>query len=103
MPVASGKRTVLLLLDDPVPDGSTTTLSPSRVYGYVQPASPGAFDERGPVGVLVTIPFHRQVTTNTRLRYSRNGIDHQLFVRGVQNPDLADRELVLYCEEVVTP
>lgn len=106
MPIASGRRTVRLTIDDPLPrhDGTAPTqFSPSVVYGAVQPAAPGPADENGPVAVLVTIPFHRQITTNHRLQYSRHGVDHQLWVRGVQNPDLADRDLVLYCEEVLTP
>lgn len=102
MPVAAGKRTVLLTLDDPVPDGTPVVFNPARVYGAVQPSAPGPTDEGG-VSLIVTIPFHRQVTTNTRLWHERHGVRHQLVVRGVQNPDLADRELVLYCEEVLTP
>lgn len=103
MLTSSGRRHTKILLDDPIQDRTPGAVyDPEYVWGALQPATPGAFDELK-VSVMVTIPFHPQVNTNTRIRYSQHGIDHQLFVRGVQDQDLLGRELVLYCEEVLTP
>jgi len=85
-------------LDDPVEDGTPVEFDPSRVKCSIQPQSPGAFDETKTTH-LVTMRYHPQVTFNTRIAHR----GRFLFVRGVQNVDELNRELVLLCEEVKTP
>jgi hypothetical protein len=90
-------------LDDPVVDGTPVTVSPARVKCAIRPSTPGAFDE-DKVTYIVEMRFHPQVTFNTRLTHiDSRDVEHQLFVRGIQNVDMRDRHLVLLCEEVMTP
>ncbi len=85
-------------LDDPILDGTPVVFSPSRWKAAIHPQSPGAFDEQKTTH-LVEMPYHAQVTFNTRITFR----ERQLFVRGIQNVDEENRELVLLCEEVKTP
>ncbi len=51
----------------------------------------------------VTMRFHPQVTVDTRLVYDDPALERerQLFVKGVQDLSDGNREIVLFCEEVV--
>ncbi len=90
-------------LDDPVPDGSQETFTPSRMKCAIRPVAPGAFDEQKTT-YIVEMRYHPQVTFNTRIRFTdKRGDVHHIYVRGIDNIDLLDRKLVLLCEEVVTP
>jgi SPP1 family predicted phage head-tail adaptor len=60
--------------------------------------APGAFDEQKTTHI-VTIRYHAQVTFNTRITHK----GRHLYVRGIQNPDERNIDLVLLCEEVKTP
>lgn len=82
-------------LSDPKDDGSKQVYSPSRVKCAIQPQPPGAFDE-GKVTHVVTTRYHSQISTSTMLMHK----GRRLFVKGVQNIDEMDREMVLLCEEV---
>lgn len=88
----------LVELDDPVEDRTPVVFSPAQVFADIQPAPPSAFDELK-VTHLVRIRYHEQVTFNTRLTHR----GRRLYVRGIQNVGERNRELVLQCEEVVTP
>lgn len=90
-------------LDDPVEDGTPVVFEPARVKAAIEPLAPGSFDEER-TSLQVTMRYHPQVTFNTRLRFTdRSGLAHQIFVRGIQNVQMLNRELVLFCEEVLTP
>jgi head-tail adaptor len=85
-------------LDDPVEDGTPVVFNPDYVWASILPAAPGAFDENKTTHI-VTMRYHPQVTFNTRILHR----DRQLFVRGIQNVEERNLELVLLCEEVKTP
>jgi hypothetical protein len=90
-------------LDDPIEDGTPKVFTPNRVPARVVPGPPGAYDENK-VTYQVEMRYHPQVTFNTRLRFTDAArVEHQLFVRGVQNVEMRNRDLVLLCEEVLTP
>src|SRR5690348_10099799 len=82
-------------------DGFFEALRPATVWAQIQPVAAGD-NERSSFHQVV-IRFHRQVTMDTRLVYADPvlGRDRELFVRGVQNVDEANREMRLLCEEVV--
>jgi hypothetical protein len=88
-----------VVLDDPVPDGTQPAFAPRTVSASLEPGSPGAFDEQR-VTYFVRMRYHPQVTMNTRVT-TQDG--RQLFVRGIQNVDNRNIELVLLCQEVQTP
>jgi len=85
-------------LDDPVEDGTPVVFNPSVVFAAIRPVAPGAFDEQKTTH-LVTIRYHAQVTFNTRITHA----GRHLYVRGIQNVDERNTDLVLLCEEVKTP
>lgn len=90
-------------LDDPVVDGTPVVFNPSRVKCAIRPSTPGSFDEQK-VTHLVEMRFHPQITFNTRITHlDSQGVEHELFVRGIQNVDFGDTYVVLLCEEVMTP
>lgn len=88
----------VVTLDDPIEDGTPVVFAPDTVYAAVQPAAPSAFDEQKTTHI-VTIRYHPQVTFNTRITHA----GRHLYVRGIQNTDERNIELVLLCEEVKTP
>lgn len=88
----------LVTLDDPIEDGTPKVFAPDRVWAAVQPSAPGAFDEQR-ITHIVNMRYHAQVTLNTRITHR----DRYLIVKGMQNVDERNEELVLLCEEVQTP
>lgn len=74
------------------------TFVPSDLWVRLLPAAPGSFDERVN-SFTVEAPYHAQVDTFTVLTYE----GRQLFVKGVQNVDEKNVDMVLFCEEVKTP
>lgn len=90
-------------LDDPVVDGTPVTISPNRWKCSIRPSAPGGFGEQK-VTYEVQGRYHPQITFNTRITFvDASGLEHQLFVRGLQNVDMRNWYLVLDCEEVMTP
>lgn len=93
----------------PVPDGeggSTTTwvdANPYAVLARVTPAT--AVDlERVTAGttlsqasMIVTMPYHPQVTTATRIDFH----GRTLYVKGVSNPEERNIETIALCQELV--
>lgn len=94
----SGALRHYVRLDDPIEDGTPLVFAPDYVWASIVPAPPGAFDENKTTHI-VTIRYHAQVTFNTRITHR----DRFLYVRGIQNVEERNRELVLLCEEVKTP
>jgi head-tail adaptor len=97
-----------------VPDGDggyTTTpvpLDPPGLFGRVAPAT-AADMERMTAGTvistathLVAIPYHPQVTTQTRVLYTDLlNQEHDFNVVAVNNPEMRNVELLLTCVELV--
>jgi len=81
------------------PDGTPTAYVPSRVYAAIAPAPPGAFDEQR-ITHQVSIWYHPQITFDTVIVHQGT---RRLYVKGIQNINEQDRELMLLCEEVKTP
>jgi len=83
-------------------DGFFSDLSPRQTFAAIEPVSPVSADGTRIGGHFVTIDYHPQVTVDTRLTFTdRNGTARELFVKGVQNVGLRDREMRLYCEEAL--
>jgi len=109
--IGVGKRTKRVTLQNAgpsVPDGegghtnSWLDLSPSSVMAYIRPATEGDL-ERVAAGTVITtatqlveMPYHRQVSTDTRVLLD----GRVLQVTKVQNVDEANVDLVLVCEEM---
>lgn len=72
-------------------------LNPATAWVQIQPLEPTITDDTRMQASRVTMRYHPQVTIDTHMVYG----SRTLFVRGVQNVDDANRELVLFCEEVV--
>jgi len=87
-----------VLLENPIEIVTPVVYEPERVFAAIAPAPPGAFDEEK-VTHIVGIRYHPQVTFNTRIRHR----DRYLYVKGIQNIEERDHEMVLLCEEVKTP
>lgn len=110
--VRVGQRRHVVTLENPsapIQDGDGgfshewTALTPARTFAQIKPAT--AHDlERTMVNTvqsvathIVTIPYHPDVTTKTRLTFGT-----RLFqIAGVQNPEERNIELVLACTEVI--
>ena len=76
-------------------DGFFEPLNPSTAWASIQPQQPS---ENGrSVWHRVGMPYHPQVNMDTRILYGTR----ELFVKGFQNVDEANRDLVLLCEEVI--
>lgn len=86
-------------LDEPVPDGTPVTFSPSAVMVSLEPQEPSPFSD-SKVTYRVRMRYHPQITVHTRLTTE---LGQQLWVRGYQNVEMKNRELVLDCEEADTP
>lgn len=77
-------------------------LNPPRIAAQIQPLEPSFSDDtRGQLS-RVTIRYHAQVTLDTHMQWvDRTGRLRTLFVKGVQNVDEDNAEMVLFCEEVI--
>jgi SPP1 family predicted phage head-tail adaptor len=79
-------------------------LSPSTWWVAIQPASVRSLERfvastiQAKATHVVTGRYRSDVNTNTRLVFG----SRTLYVRGVQNVDELNRELLVACEEVVT-
>lgn len=110
----AGSRRHLVVLQNPdalVPDGdggfnapTWSDLSPRSMWASIAPATVRDL-ERVAAGTvvssathLVTMLYHAQVTTQTRITF--NG--RTLNVTGVANPDERNKELILACTELVS-
>lgn len=82
----------------PDSDGFFETLTPARMWAQVEPLDPVVSDGTRITAYRVTMRYHAQVTVDTRLVDLHTG--RELFVKGVQNTDDANKELRLYCEEI---
>jgi len=84
-------------------DGFFEDLSPRTAWCAIQPLDMTSVDGTRLQASRVTMRFHPQVTVDTRIVYADPVLhrDRELFVKGVQNVSDGNRELVLYCEEVV--
>jgi head-tail adaptor len=78
-------------------DGFFEACDPPEVWADIQPLSPVASDDVRAIGHYVTIPYHAQVSLDTRVLFGTRA----LFVRGIQDLDVRHRELRLYCEETL--
>jgi SPP1 family predicted phage head-tail adaptor len=93
-----------------VPDGDggftdvPVPLSPPSLYAEIKPATARDLERlvsstvQSTASHLVTIDYHPQVTTKTRVVFGAR----VFAVSGVTNPEERNRELVLACTEVVT-
>lgn len=114
--VASGVRRHAVTLENPstpIPDGdggyteAPAALTPPTMTASIEPASVRAL-ERLAAGTTITtathlvrLPYHPQVTTETRVKFTDfHGMAHTLEVASVINVDQRDRELALVCTEV---
>lgn len=87
----------------PDSDGFFETLTPSTAWCAIEPLDASVSDSTRLQAHRVTMRHHAQVTVDTRIVYADPvlGRDRELFVKGVQNIGDANRELVLFCEEVI--
>jgi len=106
-----GQRRHLVSVDNPsrVPDGdggfseTFSSASPATMWARIEPATASNVERlvgntvEGKITHLVTMLYHSGVGMTTRLTHE----GRYLFVRGMQNVDEIDRQLVLACEEVV--
>src|SRR5688572_14401858 len=77
-------------------DDTPAVYAPSRVKCAIRPGAPGAYDENKSTHI-VEMRYHAQITFNTVLIHA----GRHLYVRGIQNVDELNREMVLLCEEVL--
>jgi len=89
--------------ETPDSDGFFEPLSPPRIWACIEPYEASSGDGTRLIGSRVTMRFHPQVTVDTRLVYADPVLnrDRELFVKGVQNVNDGNRELICFCEEVV--
>ncbi len=87
----------------PDSDGFFEALQPPDAWVSIEPQGASAEDGTRLQASRVTMRYHPQVTIDTRLVYSDPVLlrDRELFVKSVQNVKDANRELVLFCEEVI--
>lgn len=110
--VTLGARRHLVTLDSPTvaadgEGGYTETfanLTPATTWAAIEPATAAIVERRvgntieAKVTHLVTMPYHSGVSTTTRITFG----SRYLYVRGIQNMDEVNNQLILACEEVVT-
>lgn len=77
-------------------DGFKEPLTPSTWWATFEPLDPIASDGTRIVATRLRGRYHPEITVDSILVYG----ERELFVKGVQNVDDANRHLVLYCEEV---
>lgn len=121
--VSAGKRRHLVMLQnpdgDPVSDGDGSftqpydDCTPRALFGSIETATAAALGgstlEHAINGTLsssashvITIPFHRAVTTQTRVSWvDRSGRTHTASVTGVSDPEQMNTQLVLVVVEIV--
>ena len=75
-------------------------LDPPAAWVQIQPLDPTTTDERRMLASRVTMRYHPEVTIDSHLVIDAD-TDRVLFVRGVQNVDNMNKELILFCEEAV--
>lgn len=81
-------------------DGYWEPLNPEGVWAAIAPFTPTAGERT--VQSQVTIDFHPDVGLDTRIVFvDRAGRERHLFVRGLQNPNYENVELVLTCDEAI--
>lgn len=86
-----------------IPDATPVTYSPTTMKCSIEPLSPGSADDLR-VTHRVEMWFNPQVSFQTKLVFTdKDGGVHDLLVKGIQNVEMLNRELVLLCEEVMTP
>jgi head-tail adaptor len=78
-------------------DGFFEPCDPADVWCAIEPVAPGTSDGTRVQGHYVTMRYHPQITVETRLLFGTR----ELFVKGLQNIGERNRELRLYCEEVL--
>lgn len=78
-------------------DGFWEPLDPSGVWAQIEPLNPTVSDDTRTQASRVTIRYHPQVTLDTRVSYGAR----DLMVRGVQNTDEENAEMILFCEEAI--
>ena len=78
-------------------------LSPLYDWAQFQPLEPSFSDDTRTQLVRVTMRYRSDVTIDTHIIYADPvlGRDRWLLVKGVQNVDDVNTELVLFCEELV--
>jgi head-tail adaptor len=81
----------------PDSDGFFEALSPKDWWCEIAPHEPYESDGERMQAHRVTGRYHPQITLDTRILYGTR----ELFVKGVQNLGDANKEIILYCEEVV--
>jgi head-tail adaptor len=79
------------------PTAAQPALSPSTWWACVEPLDPTTSDGTRMQASRVTMRYHPQVTLDTFIRYGTR----VLYVKGVQNVGDANRELILFCDEVI--
>lgn len=84
-------------------DGFFEPLSPSTAWCAIEPLDASVSDGTRLQAHRVTMRHHPQVTADTRLVYADPVLlrDRELFVKGVQNINDGNYEMVLFCEEVI--
>lgn len=78
-------------------DGFKEPLTPPAWWATFETLDPVASDGSRIVATRLRGRYHPQITVDSILVYG----SRELFVKGVQNVDDANRHLVLYCEEVL--
>lgn len=81
----------------PDADGFLEALDPPDAWVQIQPLEPFESDGTRVIPYRVTMRYHAQINVDSMLKFGTRDI----FVKGVQNVDEGDREMRLYCEEVV--
>jgi hypothetical protein len=89
-------------LHDLQKDGIPVALTPSAWPCTITPSGPSPEDEKRKT-FRVEGPYHAGVGDNTRITFTDSTGTLTIYVRGVEDKGLAHRELVLYCEETITP
>lgn len=105
--VRAGRKNRLVSLSrapqtTPDDDGFFEPLSPPTRWAAIEPYESSTSDGTRLIGSRVTMDFHPQVTIDVRLVYTDPMLnrDRELFVKGVQNVNDGNYELILFCEEV---
>jgi hypothetical protein len=93
--------------DDGTYDTPRVALTPADVYAAVEPAVPRDLEQLAAGTVLsvgsylITIPYHPQVSTKTKLSWTdRNGLAHTADATGVTNPDQFQIETLIVAVEI---
>ena len=84
-------------------DGYWEALSPPDAWVSIEPVDSGIQDDTRMILSRVTMPFHTQVTVDTRLTYDDRLLNRTryFYVKSVQNLSEGNHTLVCFCEEVI--